>query len=806
MSKPSRDAGIRKPLSLRAPVPQPHQPHPSLHAGHPALRHGLALGLSAAMLAPLAAGAQTAAAPAAPAKKDETQLPEVKARAQVIDPNPNAQTGVPYKARTSGDARHTRPLAETPQTITVITKAAIDESGVSDLRSLLDAQPGITLGTGENGNAFGDRYIIRGQEARSDVFVDGLRDPGMTTRESFAVEQIEISKGPNSSFAGRGTVGGAVNAITKQATLDYDFKRLSASVGTGAHLRGTLDLNHIVSDQMAVRLNALHGQEDVPGRAPADRHRQGLALSALYEFGKDRELTVDYYGLRAHDKLDLGSYLAGTLPNRGPANPVPPAYVQEQDFLDSRVDTLTARVKWRLDDHRIITSLTRFGTTSNGYIVTGARSATAYGGAAGTTDGAYTTASLSTHNAWQDVRYLAHQTNLQWNHQLFGLKNELILGAELSDHKVVRGTYAITNSGAFNCRTSGTATANNAYCLYDAGGAVVSGLNKLLGRSYAQNIWASDWQVKTLALSAMDTVDLSDQWTAFAGLRVDRFDFDFTTRNISTLAITDYRYNDTLLNGHLGLTYKLRPGLIVYGSVASAADINGGESDVGTNSGYGGLIIDPSNGAINADPEKSTNVELGTKWDLMDGKLLATAALFHTTKRGVMEGSGYTSAGTANSGRNRVYGLELSLVGALTDKLSGQLGLTTMKSKVLASATPANVGLPLSNFADHSASAQLKYQATDAMAFGGALKYESARCAGQPDAAAGHTNGQCSQPVPDYTTLDLFASVRFSRALEARVNVLNVTDQDYYLAAYRSGSFLYKGDSRAVRLTVDYKF
>ena len=150
------------------------------------------LGLSAAMLMPIAAQAQ------------DTELATVKVQDTAIDPNPNAQVGVPYKARTSGDERHTRPLAETPQTIQVLTAKAIEDSGQTDLRAILDGQPGITIGTGENGNAFGDRYIIRGQEARSDVFVDGLRDPGMATRESFAVEQLEITKGPNSSFAGRG--------------------------------------------------------------------------------------------------------------------------------------------------------------------------------------------------------------------------------------------------------------------------------------------------------------------------------------------------------------------------------------------------------------------------------------------------------------------------------------------------------------------------------------------------------------------------------------------------------------------------
>ena len=64
----------------------------------------------------------------------------------------------------------------------MLTKDQIDESGRSDLKDILSSQAGVTLGTGENGNAFGDRYIFHGHEARSDVFVDGLRDPGMSTR------------------------------------------------------------------------------------------------------------------------------------------------------------------------------------------------------------------------------------------------------------------------------------------------------------------------------------------------------------------------------------------------------------------------------------------------------------------------------------------------------------------------------------------------------------------------------------------------------------------------------------------------
>ena len=153
----------------------------------------------------LALGLSTALASAAVVAQEEAlMLDKLSIEDRTIDTNPYAEPGAPYKAKVSGDQRRVKALADTPATISVLTITQIKESGKSDLREVLAAQPGITLGTGENGNAFGDRYIIRGHEARSDVFVDGLRDPGMTTRESFATEQVEITKGPSSTFAGRG--------------------------------------------------------------------------------------------------------------------------------------------------------------------------------------------------------------------------------------------------------------------------------------------------------------------------------------------------------------------------------------------------------------------------------------------------------------------------------------------------------------------------------------------------------------------------------------------------------------------------
>jgi catecholate siderophore receptor len=760
----------------------------------------IAFGISSAMLMPLAAVAQTA--PAAGAKVEK--MPDVVILGQRVESNPNAEVGAPYKAKTSADSRHTRPLAETPQTIAVITRTALDDSGLSDLKQVLGAQPGITLGTGENGNAFGDRYIIRGQEARSDVFVDGLRDPGMSTRESFSIEQLEISKGPNSSFAGRGTAGGAINAITKQATLDHDFERVSLGLGSDSQKRVTADVNKGFGDHFALRANVLYRGEDVPDRSPSDRMRKGVALSGLFELDKDLSVTVDYYGLRTKDNApDLGYFLTGTVPNRVPAKDIP-VYAQSTDFLQSDIDTLTARVNWTIAPGLKLSSLTRYGTSNNSFVTTGANAGTRYNGATGA---AYTTTFIDNgHTGWQDINYFAHQSNLRWDTLLSGFKHEFILGAEYTDHKVVSGTFALTNSAAPNCKTTAGVGANNGYCLTNSAGVQVADLGNLAGRTSSRLGKNQDWQVKSLSLTAMDTVDLTERLTAFAGLRADRFDLSLVRSTPATGAIAgDYAYSDTLVNGHAGLTYKITPKLIVYGSAATAQDINGGEADSGTSSGYGGAVL-YQNKIAGAKPETSVILELGTKWNLLDDKLLATAAIFQTKKSDVMEGANYDTVGTFNTGANRLRGIEFGLAGNLTEKLSTQIGLALLESKVTASATAINVGRPLSNFAKQSFSAQAKYELTDAFSFGASARYESDRCGGQPDTAAGYTTtNECAQPVPSFAVYDLFAAYRFSRRIDMRVNVLNVSNKDYFTAVYRSGSFMYKGDARAVRVTLNYE-
>lgn len=783
-----RSKGVIRPLSLRNAC------------GSAA---AAAIGLTAALLS----------APAAAQDQDdgqEVELDTLRIEDRTADVNPNAEQGAPYKARTSGDVRITRPLAEVPSTISVLTEQQIGDSGYTDLLRILDAQPGITVATGENGNAFGDRYVIRGQEARSDVFVDGLRDPGMTVRESFAVDQIEISKGPNSTFAGRGTAGGAINMITKQATTDYGFLEATAGAGTDDYVRATFDGNLPLGDTFALRANALYAHTDVPDRGPTDRERAGLALSAAWKPSEAIGLTLDYYGLRADDNPDIGYYLTGTAGvDRLPTDT--PVYAQEEDFLESDVDVFTARLNWALSDNAKLVNLTRYGMSDNGYVVTGARGATT---AASDPNGVHDTITLSTHQGWQDVDYFANQTNLILGSEVPGGRNDLILGLEYTDHQVLNGVFNVANTGATNCITLGGGQnpqpqANR--CGIGPDGEPVSNLRTLLGREIARGRWDQDWQMKTISAYVMDTFDVTEALTVFGGVRFDHFSFDLGLQN-SALELTEYDFSDSFWNGHLGVTYEIGEAGMIYASAATSADVNCGESDVGTNAGYGGcIVIDGQIGG--GKPERSVNLELGTKLNIFDDKFLLTAAVFQITKSDVFEaaGGGYTPEGTGNTGRNRVRGFEIGVAGNVTPEWSMQGGLTLMDAEILESASnPAQVGATLSNFADFQAQFMTRYQATEHFAFGGAIKHKGERYAGQPDTAPSFTATAdgflYTQPVPAYTVIDALAEYRFSPNLELRVNVNNAFDERYYLAAYRSGAFVYLGDARQATATLTVRY
>ena len=75
----------------------------------------------------------------------------------------------------------------------------IEEQGATTLRDVLRNVTGISIQAGEGGVPAGDNLTIRGFSARTDIFVDGVRDFGGYSRDPYNVEQVEVTKGPASS-------------------------------------------------------------------------------------------------------------------------------------------------------------------------------------------------------------------------------------------------------------------------------------------------------------------------------------------------------------------------------------------------------------------------------------------------------------------------------------------------------------------------------------------------------------------------------------------------------------------------------
>src|SRR3954468_14332551 len=111
-------------------------------------------------------------------------VPFPNAGALSADRNPYADAAAPYKVdRVQASGKFPEPLLNTPKTITVLSKEVLADKNITSLREIGRSTAGVTLGSGEGGNAFGDRFFIRGFDARNDVFIDGIRDPAVSIRE-----------------------------------------------------------------------------------------------------------------------------------------------------------------------------------------------------------------------------------------------------------------------------------------------------------------------------------------------------------------------------------------------------------------------------------------------------------------------------------------------------------------------------------------------------------------------------------------------------------------------------------------------
>ncbi|MFZ0422674.1 MAG: TonB-dependent receptor plug domain-containing protein [Xanthobacteraceae bacterium] len=225
--------------------------------------------------------------------------------AQAADRNPYADPAAPYKADRLASPKFSEPIVNTPKTITVLTKELLEDKDATSLKEVARTTAGVTLGTGEGGNAFGDRFFIRGFDARNDIFVDGIRDPAVSVRENFFTEQIEILRGPSSTIDGRGTTGGALNIVTKQAG-DRTFYNADTTLAGDGTRRVTLDVNQVISPTLAFRVDGIYQNADVAERNFTNDNRGGALAAVKWTPNDSFSLTANYVHSNLWSLPDFG--------------------------------------------------------------------------------------------------------------------------------------------------------------------------------------------------------------------------------------------------------------------------------------------------------------------------------------------------------------------------------------------------------------------------------------------------------------------------------------------------------------------
>jgi catecholate siderophore receptor len=742
------------------------------------------------------------------------------------DRDPYANPVAPYMAtRVQASGKFPEPIANTPKTITVLTKDVLADENATTLKQAILNTAGVTLGTGEGGNAFGDRFFIRGFDVRNDIFIDGVRDSGVSVRENFFTEQIEILRGPGSSFAGRGTTGGAINIVTKQATTAGSFYNMDTTFGTDQTKRVVLDVNQVISPTLAVRAGGLFQDANVAGRNYTTDDRDGGFVAVKWTPVDAVKIYANYIHTDLHGIPDFGvpyyrpslaTTAGGPFPDFG-VNRANFYGLVNRDFFKVQQDIGTINTEVQVNPDLVITDKMRasrsllnyIGTLPENPVLTNPLSAS--------------TLTANPQSRYQPTNVLANQTEATYKFNTEGWRHTALAGVEIStetssiDKYTGLSSEAVGNAFTGAGSLTGVSVFNPQYTFLPFSSTpTLAGLPTKIG-------------IDTKSVYLLDTANYNDLVILNGGIRYDNYNINtngYATVNGTPNVFGAQAAQFGLPNFNLGMVLKPLPVASVYVAYATSSDPVGSEFD-GTSANYGGLapILNGNSNQIFG-PEQNTAIEVGTKWELFDRRLLVTGALFQTEKTNARESVNITpatatatcpypanTAGTvpciSAGAAYRIRGIDLEVAGKITDKWSMFGGLVLMQSEVTKSLVPpadpllytTNVGLPLANIAHQSFSLLSKYQLTDVWELGGQAVYRSKIYGGTLLAANEGTS------LPSFWRFDTFAEAKINQNWKVKLFVNNIFNKLYYNALYQSAApFVLEAPGRAAYLVLSARY
>lgn len=265
---------------------------------------------------------------------EETTLAEVRVKATAERETAKSPT-TGYQPRRSLTATKTdTPLSETPQAVSVVSRAQIEDQASVSLGEVLNYASGV------RSNAYGvdsrgDWVRVRGSEPIQ--FVDGLLQVygwnNSIRPDPYTLERVEVLRGPSSVLYGQGSTGGVLNLQSKRPQVERQAE-MGVQLGSfnRRQVQGDLTGALTADGQWSYRLVGLARKSDTQvDFVPDDRYV--LAPSVAWRPSANTSLVI--IGLWQKDETgSTATFLpwSGTvLPN--PNGPIPTnRFVSEPGF------------------------------------------------------------------------------------------------------------------------------------------------------------------------------------------------------------------------------------------------------------------------------------------------------------------------------------------------------------------------------------------------------------------------------------------------------------------------------------------
>jgi catecholate siderophore receptor len=639
------------------------------------------------------------------------------------------------------------PMLQSKQTI---NKKLLTDQNATSLRDALRNVAGISLTAGEGGGGIqGDNLTIRGFSARSDFFLDGMRDFGAYYRDPFNLDSIDVVQGSSSLVFGRGSTGGVIAQNSKRASLT-NKNEASFTLGSNKTTRLTLDNNHKINDTTAFRLNMVANYNQVARRDVVDFARIGVAPTVTFGLGTKQNITFSHYFSQENNTPDYGMpWQNGGMAAVDNNN----FYGFKNDYFKTRVNISSAQYQQLINDNTTIKNQTRYALYERQIRATQPK--------------AIASNQIQRNMMVIDTEESFLGNNLDINSKLESgnIKHDLTFGLGLSKEKSqpTRYTYNVASTNLFAPDMPSSIVVNS------------SNLRSAINA-----------KVDTVSFYALDNIAINNKFSINAG---GRFDYLRSSQqsigrlnNSANLESKKISRTDAVFTYNLGSEYKLDSN--------NSAYINHSTS---FNPSAENIALTDSNSVSNSlDPEKNTNYEIGTKQSFFNKKLLSNNAIFRTNKSNARELS--ASGIYQGIGNQRVQGLQSSLIGNLNSKTQINASYAFLSSKVTKSINASNKGKKLANVAKHSFNLMLNYKLLPQLELGGGGNYLGSR----------YNSISNANKAKGYTIFNSLVKYSFSQDLSLQFNVNNIFNKQFADQIY--ADHVVPGEGRVFLFNLTHKF